>query len=65
MLEYVKRKGCRYFYKTIAFNNFGSVKVAENSGFEKVSEANKIGIFHQIIPIEKDSMYLYRWEENK
>lgn len=63
LLKYAKK--CRKFYKTIAFNNFSSIKVAESVGFKKISEANKIGLFHKIVPAMNGSMYLYCLEKNE
>ena len=54
-----------YFYKTIDKDNFSSIKVAEKSGFEKICEANKIGLFHQIVPVANGNQFLYRFGGEK
>ena len=54
----------RYFYKTIDKDNWGSIKVAEKNGFLKVSDANKVGVIHKIIPVKQGKQYLYRFENS-
>ncbi|MGN0818801.1 MAG: GNAT family N-acetyltransferase [Christensenellaceae bacterium] len=52
----------RHFYKTISKDNYSSIKVAEKSGFKCICDANKVGIFHQIIPVKDGNQFLYRYD---